>query len=418
MRPASNTTRAIAARLALTAAPALAALVILGCSADRRSIPVVERDSAGVAISSSSTPSSEPHGWTLDSVPSVQIGVAEGEEQYQLFRVRSALILDDGRIVISNAGTHEIRVFNPAGEFLYSFGRNGQGPGEFGAFSSMRVYRFRGDTLAITDGANGRLNLYSRDGQFGRTVSMTASERFGRPGVFGHFEADGWFVIGAVGSGILQGAPGERIDMERAYLAIPIDGEPRVLAVVDGRPRVVNELGGVTHYPYVPLTPDPSAAVDGQSLLVAHGVGAEVQRINLAGEITAIYRWELPARPVSEIWDRFQDAYLGDIDDEDDRRRYARFLERDLPIPETVPAVESVAVDRFGDIWALRYSLPWESEATWDVLSPEGHWLATIAMPASFDVLEFGGDRVLVREVDDLGIERVSLYRLHRDRFP
>jgi len=282
----------------------------------------------------------------------------------------------------------------------------------------MRVYRFRGDTLAITDVANGRLNLYSLDGQFGRTVSMTASERFGRPGVFGHFEADGWFAIAAVGSGILRGAPGERVEMDHAYLAIPVNGEPKVLAVVNDRPRVVNELGGVTHYPYVPLTPGPSAAVDGKSLLVAHGAEAEVRRINLAGEITAIYRWEMPARPVSEIWDRFQDAYLADIDDENDRRRYARFLERDLPIPKTVPAVESVAVDRLGNIWVLRYTLPWEREATWDVLSPEGRWLATIAIPASFNVLEFGRDRVLVREVDDLGIERVSQYRLHRDSLP
>lgn len=395
----------------------LAFLTLTGCAHDQPASDdtVVERDSAGVRIVMSSAPSAGSTGWRLDSVPSVQIGTGEGDERYQLFRVLSALTLGDGRIVISNSGTHEVRVFSPDGEFLYAFGRNGQGPGEFGDFSSMRVYPIDGDSIAVTDGANGRLNVFSTNGGFGRTVALTSSDRFGRPGVFGRFDGGGWLALAAVGSGALQGAPGERIDMDHAYLEFRTEDEPQILSVVAARPRVVNELGGITHYPYVPLTPSPSVATDGQTILLAEGAAAEVRRIDRSGEVTEIYRWSVPVRPVGEIWDRFQREYLADIEDVNRRRLYARFLERDLPIPESVPAVESLAVDELGNIWVERHRLPWESDAEWDVLSPAGHWRATVTIPKEMDVMHIGEHELLVRDADELGIERVSLVALHRD---
>lgn len=400
----------------LATAAVLAFAVTVGCDEGRRaeSTSALIRDSAGVRIVETSRPQSGTSAWEVDSVPSVRIGTAEGDEHEQLFRVYSALTTANGRIFISTAGAHEVRVFSRDGEFLYSFGRQGHGPGEFGEFSTMRMYRIAEDSLAITDGSNARLNVFTTDGEFVRTISLRPSNRFGRPGVFGRFSDGAWYAVAAVGSGALRGEPGERIDMERAYLAIPPDGEPEVLAVLPARPRVVNELGGVKHFPFVPLTPDASGAAAASSLLISDGRAAEVRRIAGSAKLVGIYRWSLPGRPVDAIWDRFRGRYLDEIVDENRRRRYVRFLERDLPIPDTLPAIRSLAVDAAGHTWVERFRLPWEETARFDVLSSDGQWLTTVELPARLGVLEIGRDHVLAREVDDLGIERVGLYRLQR----
>src|SRR5687767_7351757 len=68
---------------------------------------------------------------TLSSMPMLQIGSADGKEPYLLSRVRAAIRLDDGRIVVANGGSAEIRIYDAKGTFQKALGRRGQGPGEF-----------------------------------------------------------------------------------------------------------------------------------------------------------------------------------------------------------------------------------------------------------------------------------------------
>ncbi|WP_419943063.1 hypothetical protein [Candidatus Palauibacter sp.] len=62
----------------------------------------------------------------------MSIGTAGGDPAYELFRVGGAMRLSDGRIVVANAGTGELRVYDPDGIHLASWGGQGDGPGEFG----------------------------------------------------------------------------------------------------------------------------------------------------------------------------------------------------------------------------------------------------------------------------------------------
>ncbi|MFQ5702894.1 MAG: hypothetical protein ACE5HT_02620 [Gemmatimonadales bacterium] len=70
-------------------------------------------------------------GWRLADRPTVDIGEQQHDPNYQLFRVASAIRLSDGRIVIANAGTQELRFYDPDGMYDATTGGAGDGPGEF-----------------------------------------------------------------------------------------------------------------------------------------------------------------------------------------------------------------------------------------------------------------------------------------------
>ena len=95
--------------------------------------------------------------WQLGPEPLVEIGVLNGEAPYQLFRVADAARLGDGRIVVINGGTNELRVYGADGGHLATWGGEGEGPGEFLLMQSL--VRWPGDSLAVwdSDGSLARL---------------------------------------------------------------------------------------------------------------------------------------------------------------------------------------------------------------------------------------------------------------------
>lgn len=121
------------------------ALCALACQQDRQTPggPLSEvSDSAGVRIVDNvRAPEGSRLGWTIGPEPTVSIGVVEGDETYMLNRVTDATRLSDGRIVVVNSGTSEMRVFGPTGAVAAS--HSSTRPGTSAATSSCR------STLAI-----------------------------------------------------------------------------------------------------------------------------------------------------------------------------------------------------------------------------------------------------------------------------
>lgn len=103
---------------------------------------------------------------------------------------------------------------------------------------------------------------------------------------------------------------------------------------------------------------------------------------------------------------------------------------RRLNFPETLPLFQDLSVDGLGNVWVLKYDLPWsEEDYTWEVFDPGGARVAEVSIP--FEVLgdrlrvrqaimysrikEIGEDYVLITQFDELGVERVSKFRLVKD---
>ena len=81
------------------------------------------RDSVGIHIVENTAPAwGVADAWRLSEQPLVDIGGLEGDPDYELYRVTSALRLPDGRIVIGNSGTNEMRFYDESGIHLLDAG--------------------------------------------------------------------------------------------------------------------------------------------------------------------------------------------------------------------------------------------------------------------------------------------------------
>lgn len=118
-------------------AAVIAALVCLpwlaACGAGADAPPgVVKRDSSGVRIVETRTPQwIDGAGWHVSSEPTVPIGVVDGPPEYQFHDIADVLRLPDGRIVVVNEGSAELRFYASDGSHLRSVGGQGGGPGSF-----------------------------------------------------------------------------------------------------------------------------------------------------------------------------------------------------------------------------------------------------------------------------------------------
>lgn len=101
--------------------------------------------------------------WRL-SAPVADIGVAEGEVMLELSQATSSFRFEDGRILVANSGTQELRVFDSAGRYLSSIGRKGQGPGEFEG--SLQVRSGGTGRFTVADDNLQRVTTFDTAGSF------------------------------------------------------------------------------------------------------------------------------------------------------------------------------------------------------------------------------------------------------------
>src|SRR5690625_3315446 len=116
--------------------------------------------------------------WRLSEFPVTRIGVVDGEPAYQLDRVAGVLRLSDGRVVVANAGTQELRYYDAGGGHLVTVGGAGSGPGEFRGLAS--IARLPGDSLLALDQGSSQLSVFGPDGEFVRSWFVESPGR-------GHF---------------------------------------------------------------------------------------------------------------------------------------------------------------------------------------------------------------------------------------
>jgi hypothetical protein len=177
------------------AAAAAATLVVAACAPDSAadSGSFVARDSAGIVIVENSAPPTEAR-WSVPSEPELSLGVVEGEASLQFDEVRGVVRFDDGRIVVADGGSRQVRFFDPAGGFLRLAGGPGSGPGEFESITT--VFRSAGDTLHVYDQVLRRVTVFDPGGQLARTTPVESPEgAFFGPRVEGVFD-DGSYLLG------------------------------------------------------------------------------------------------------------------------------------------------------------------------------------------------------------------------------
>jgi hypothetical protein len=384
-------------------------IAIVGCSTRAPETGTSFRDSAGVTIVESRVPSWRFGGhWTLGAEPMLEIGTSEGATEYEFSRIEGGIRLDDGRCVIADGGSQELRFYGEAGEFLHATGGAGEAPGEYRAVTALG--RGPGDSLWVYDYGLRRFTILTADGQPVRVLSLGGIHS--APNAVGRL-ADGSFVVKeSWGSTSSQET---RLGLARAPIAVvrfsPDGSELDTVVTLPGREVfITSERGrGVMSTPL--FAHSASAALRGADVVVGDQSTFEIAVYSSTGVLTRVFR--IPDRDL-RITDRDVDLAIESIvvREPADRRPQSRARLAAMETPSTRPAYGRLLVDRVGNVWAGAYARYPDIPRSWTVFAATGELLGDVRMPERFDVLEIGDDWVLGVWRDALDVEHVRLYRL------
>jgi hypothetical protein len=385
----------------------MAGLVACGDTAQRAEY--LERDSAGVHIVESPAAMAERWlGWSIADSPEVDIGVAEGDSAYMLYRISGAARLPDGRILVVNGGTQQLRFFDASGGFLRNVGGRGDGPGEF-RFPEL-IPSMEWDSLRVFDRGSRLLKLLTIDGEFAGswTVRAPITEAIG-------FAGDRLiFSTGTARAGL--DSPEGIVSNDIVVQSIAANG-PQVdtIVVYAGQHLFLGNQARQISFTQVPFEAAPSAALGRDRLYATPGRHAEVHVYNPDVGHESTWRVLRPAEPVTrpEFESAVERVIAGLRDPSaapEMRRRYSK-----MNIPAARPAFVRLLVDEAAHVWAEDFRVDPASPRQWTVFDTQGRAIGRISTPAALTIDQIGTDFVLGWLRDELDVEHVRLYRLKRD---
>ena len=396
------------------------ALCCLACQQDRQGPSALDtrvRDSAGIRIVENSRP---PDGsrleWRIGPEPAVSIGVIEGDEPYMLTGAIDATRLGDGRIVVANGGTSELRVFDATGIHLSTWGGAGEGPGEFGGL--YRVEQWPGDSIVAWYTRRLGISAFDAQGNFGRT----------------------WEIVQDGAVPMMLGFRAEYAMADGSILAVrmPESSDTVVVQVRDAEGRMLGSLG--THavaepYIHAPGTDqsfllskilghEPVWTPWGDLVVIGHTGRYELRAFAADGSLARIVRLDhVPRSPTPDQVEAYIEGQLAwTADMSEDRRNRWRQAYESAPVAEHLPAFESVKPDAAGHLWVAEFEFSTASQNTfeeqpprlWTVFDPEGRVLGFVETPEGLRIHEIGEDYILGVTWDELNVEYVQLWALER----
>ncbi len=151
-------------RSSRSVAAVLCALAAAACGGEPGATPAVEvaRDTIGDTIVVR-TLAGSAWGDTARLTPDLVIGQFEGPDEYVFGSVRALAVAPDGSIYIFDSQVPALRKYAPDGTYVTTFGREGQGPGEYKNPDGLAV--LPDGRVLLRDPGNARVTVYAPDGQ-------------------------------------------------------------------------------------------------------------------------------------------------------------------------------------------------------------------------------------------------------------
>ena len=313
-------------------------------------------------------------------------------------RVTSVALGPDEEVFVADGLNREVRVFRLDGTHLRTFGREGEGPGEFQSLNSLA---WAGDRLLSFDPGQGRIGEWSAGGEW-------LGQRNTQTGVTGTPEVLRLYPVG----------PDEvfRRDIEQRYAGLnsngdtgdtlaslrgPSSGPP---AYIECRHERSLALFEVPFAPRFLQHPGPdgvlySALTSDYRIFVTRNDGAEVLRVierTLPGESFSTEEW----RAANAEYYEWREA-----------RRSASCDPREPTRPDAKPFIESLFVAPDGKLWV---EVVRTAGNRWEIFDTEGKLLGSVPAPprGPYVVPAFGADHLLTIRKDSLDLDHVDVWRL------
>ncbi|MDE2678688.1 MAG: hypothetical protein OXI76_12380 [Gemmatimonadota bacterium] len=408
----------------MTTRPGATVLVLcaFACQPDEQDAltPQIEiRDSAGIRIIENPRPLEGLRlPWRIGPEPTVSIGERTGEEPYMLYLPSSFFRFPDGRIVVANRGTEEVRVFDSRGTHLATWGGEGDGPAEFGALADVAPWP--GDSVMAWDFGDYGVSIFAADGNYARSFFLQSGtdppRRGPRP-------------VAARADGTILSIDDRRFG-DSALVQV-WDAEGGVLPSPGVLPneevREVRVPGGSTERVGVAYTRQLLTAVWGDLVVATLNKPYEIRALRADGALARIVRLDHEPRVPTEA---HRQTYVegrmaerrGSVDAltgepiPDALLAMMREAFDAIPVAEHFPAFSAILTDDTGHLWVREYDYPQEERPAplWTVFDPAGRVLGYVETPRGLLIGQIGEDYILGRAEDELGVEYVQLWPLAR----
>lgn len=356
--------------------------------------------------------------WRLSDEPHVLIGGGDEREAYLLHRVAAATRLGDGRIVIANGGSLELRYYDSEGNHLLSAGGEGEGPGELRP-PLEHFTRMAGDSILVASWRSGFLR-FGPDGSYASSIPYELPPR----GRCWQFEGNDLLPDGALllrYSGISRFADTDEPCSRSSAVRPP---------VVFGRymPGTATGIDTIAVMPGFERTSDPGARLHSYPKDLVVGIAHDRLYLGDTGSdnilVTSFRGDTIAALPVP-----FEPAPVP-ADARETAGREMGTMRLALIHPDYYPRYARLVADPDDRVWVMAYpplknpAFPQElthttvarrldEGALWRVVDQDGV-IGELRTPPGFFLLEVGDDYVLGLHKDELQRESVRLYRLTR----
>lgn len=305
-------------------------------------------------------------------------------------------------LFIADGLNREVRVFGPFGEHIRTFGRQGDGPGEFRSLNSLA---WVGSKLLTLDFGVGRVGEFSPNGEW-----------LGQRSEFGG--------IGG-GGGVLRLYP---VTANQAFVrtyspargAMIFAGHDDAGPTADTLPTVRAPAGMVSGITCTSETAMRSYPIPFAPRIVQHpGPGGTIYSVvtdqyriavTRDADTLRIIERELPAEPVSdEEWEAGNEEYYAFLDDNPSASCEPRRPDR----PAAIPFVEDLFVEPDGRLWV---EVVRTAGNRWEVYDTAGALVGTMRAMERSTAPAFGQERMATARQDSLGISYVDVYRVLESR--
>jgi hypothetical protein len=357
---------------------------------------------------------------TLRLVRDLRIDATEQD----LSPITYVAVAPNGTIAVAQNQDGVIRFFDAKGAALGSFGRKGQGPGEFQGVGRLT---WIGDTLVVADLQQRRFTLISPDRKLVRSVLWLATVTVPpqpeldaprvRPGIPRLLLADRSQITTASlaeGSaapnwpgGTKSGTPVVRADsagaLQRLITWVPSSDDCSVSFDPGGGGF------GLMRIPFCAV-PLEDAAMDGSRLSIAYvekGKNAyRVEVVRSNGE-TAFAR-SYPYQPVSIPASVKDSAKASRIRGAPGMRAAAEKMQ----LPESYPPLATILGGRDETTWIELFSV--SGDRLWHVLDASGNQIAHIKVPRNIRIQVASRATIWATETDDDGLQHIVQFRVTR----
>lgn len=393
----------------------LAVLALAGCAEKTGSKSTAAvRDSGGITIVENGAALSAPV-VPMDTVPALNIGGNEQGQDYDFSQVVGAVRLSDGKIVVADIGSAELRYYDSAGSFIRRAGRKGSGPGEFQALGLL--WSMPADSVLAYDAVGRRASIFDSAGTYVRSVDLSRAgflQPMGRMG-------DGTIVaLGFSFNPDSMPPEGSLYRSQQPVLLVGSDSTLDTLGVFPGIDMYTVSMNfGGRSFP-APMMVNfghiTTVQARGDRIYLGDNARFEVAVYGRDGHISRLIRAGSTPESVTEAdrnsaLERNREAMMQNASRIPAAMRdQLETLLGQAKYAEQFPPFETIRLDQAGNLWVQHYARH-RAPIPYTVFDSTGSMISRVTLPARFQPMEIGTNYILGVWTDDDDLPHVVLYR-------